>query len=419
MIRIKPLLLAVLVGSASVYAQVAPVNSPTTATTATAANSGVSRERREQALAAMLEGQRYAWSNARSRSQATIALNSRLAKAAYQRAVDLDPSLGEAYAAMAELAIVTPPNDIDTAIELAGRAVAIDRNNFGAHKIIARLNTFKSRLNFGVLDKQYADRAIAAWKEITRIDPRFAEGWAFQAAFYDQMKMPVERIEALRKWLASAQPLELGFYRQVMGPAENLAPEAASIKLGSALVDSGKMAEAIEVLSLVVADDPENSFAISLLRQAVETSDTAASSTAIQSLQQAIYTDPENVALLKLIAQMQAGSGRLDDAAAGLKRSALALWLTNKAGSASLQVALGDIYSKADRLPEAVEAFEKALETRDIGKSATISSEDREFAILVFGKLIQAYRSAKRTADANATISRARKLLGQQDLFSS
>lgn len=416
MIRISPVICAFVFGAASVYGQVPPVAS---ATPEKPANPAISRERREQALAAMLEGQRYSWSNARTRSQAAIAVNSRLAKAAYLRAVELDPSLAEGYTALAELTIVTPPNDIDAAIELATRATAVDRNNFGAIRIIARLNTFKSRLNFGVLDKQYADRALAAWKEITRIDPRYAEGWAFQAAFFEQMKMPAERIEALRKWLASAQPLETGFYRQVMGPAEILAPEAATIKLGSALVDSGQLGEAMEVLSRVVADDPENSFAISLLRQAVETSDAAASSAAIQSLQQAIYADPENVTLLKLIAQMQAGNGRIEDAAAGLKRSALALWLTNRAGSASLQVALGDIYIKADRLTEAVEAFEKALETREIGKSAIISTEDREFAILVFGKLIQTYRSAKRTADANATISRARKLLGQKDLFSS
>lgn len=379
----------------------------------------VSKERREQALAAMLEGQRYAWTGLRSRSQLVVATNNRLAKAAYQRAVDLDPSLAEAYTAIAELTIVTPPNDIDAAIELAQKAVAINKNNFGAYRILARLNTFKSKLNYGALDRVYADRALAAWKEITRIDPRFAEGWAFQTAFYDQLKMPTERIDALRKWLASAQPLETGFYRQVMGPAENLAPESASIKLGSALVDAGKMTEAIEVISLVVAEDPDNLYAISLLQRAVESSEATPSTTSIQSLQQAVYANSENVTLHKLIAQMQASSGRIDDAAAGLKRSALALWLTNKAGSASLQVLLGDIYSKAARVPEAVEAFEKALETREIGKSADLSVEDREFALLVFGKIIQTYRTAKRTADADATISRARKLLGRQDLFTS
>ncbi|MGB5012655.1 MAG: tetratricopeptide repeat protein [Pyrinomonadaceae bacterium] len=416
MIRIGPVFFVLILGVFSADGQIVPTGSPLPAKSTAVT---VTRERREQALASLLEGQRYAWASQRTRSQAAISNNTRLSRAAYQRAVELDPSLAEAYTALAELAIITPPNDIDSAIELASRAVAIDRNNFGAQRIIARLSTFKSRINFGVLDKKSADIAIAAWKEVTRIDPRFAEGWAFQAAFYDQLKMPTERIEALRKWLASAQPLEIGFYRQVMGAAESLAPEAASIKLGSALVDAGQMAEAVEVLSRVVADEPDSPLAILLLKQAVESSETSVSSTAIQSLQQAVYTNPENVTLYELIAQMQASSGRIDDAAAGLKRSALALWLTNRAGSASLQVALGDIYTKADRVAEAVEAFEKALETREIGRSAMISSEDREFAILVFGKLIQAYKTAKRTADVNATISRARKLLGQQDLFSS
>jgi len=377
------------------------------------------RERREQAFASMLEGQRYAWAGLRSRSPAVSANNNRLAKIAYQRAVDLDPTLAEAYTAMAELTLSSPPNDVDAAVELASKAVAIDKNNFGAHRILARLYTIKSRLNYGTLERPNADKAIFEWKEMVRIDPRFAEGWAFQAAFYDQLKMPTERIEVLRKWLASSQPLETRFYRQVLGQTEDLAPEAASIKLGAALVDAGKMGEAIDVLSRVVADDPGNFFAVSLLKRAVETSDVVASSIAIQSLQQAIYANPDNVTLIKLTAQMQAGNGKLDDAAAGLKRSALALWLTDRPGSASLQVMLGDIYSKADRIPEAVEAFEKALETRDIGKTASLTSEEREFATLVFGKLIQVYKTAKRSADVQATIIRARKLLGQQDLFSS
>lgn len=413
MFRNSPIIVALVFGFGSTaLGQAVPVVSASP-------QRAVSREMREQAFVAMLEGQRYAWANLRTRSQAAMANNSRLARAAYQRAVDLDPTLAEAYTAMAELAIVTPPNDIETAIELAGKAVSIDKNNFGAQRIIARLNTFKSRLNIGTLDKVSAANALAAWKEITRIDPRYAEGWAFQATFFDQMKMPTERIEALRNWLASAQPLETGFYRQVMGPAESLAPEAASLKLGTALVDTGKMTEAIEVLSLVVADDPSNILAIALLEKALATGNPSVSMTAIQSLQQAAYANQENVILIKLISQMQVGSGRLDDAISGLKRSALALWLTNKAGSASLQVALGDIYSKVNRVPEAVEAFEKALETREIGTSAYMSAEDRAFALLVFGKIIQTYRTAKRTADADATISRARKLLGQQDLFSS
>lgn len=413
MIKPQSLILAFAIGSGSMaFGQTEPITLPSP-------QRAVTREVREQAFAAMLEGQRYAWANLRTRSQAAVANNSRLAKAAYQRAVDLDPTLAEAFTAMAELTIVTPPNDIDAAIDLAQKAISIDKDNFGAQRIVARLSTFKSRLNIGTLDKSSADKALAAWKEVTRIDPRYAEGWAFQAAFYDQMRMPTERIDALRKWLASAQPLETGFYRQVMGPAENLAPEAASLKLGTALVDAGKMAEAIEVLSLVVAEDPNNALAIALLQRALESGSASVSSTALQSLQQASYSNQENVILLKLIAQMQAGSGRIDDAVAGLKRSALALWLTNKTGSASLQVALGDIYYKADRVGEAIEAFERALETREIGRSTYLSAEDRSFAILVFGKIVQTYRTAKRTAEADAVISRARKLLGQQDLFAS
>ncbi|MBA3769903.1 MAG: hypothetical protein H0X08_05310, partial [Blastocatellia bacterium] len=96
---------------------------------------------REKAFAAMLEGQRYMWLVSRTRSQTVMATNASLAKSAFARAVETDPSLAEAYTAMAELAIVAPPGDSASAVDLAKRAVRIDQDNIGAHRILARLYT--------------------------------------------------------------------------------------------------------------------------------------------------------------------------------------------------------------------------------------------------------------------------------------
>ena len=374
-------------------------------------------ERRERAFASMLEGERFAWVSQRTRSQTIMVSNATLAKAAFLRAISFDPTLAEAYTAIAELSLAVPPGDVAVGLDFAARAAKIDKNNFGARRILARLNTLKSGLGGDQFDVLAGNTAIAQWKEVTRLDPRNAEGWAFLAAFYDQTKMRDERIDALKKWLASAQPVEIGFYGNIMGRGESLMPEAASIKLGGALVDAGKMNEAVEVLSLVVADAPDDALAIILLGQALTTADAKSSTVAIQSLQQASYANANNLVLSILLAKAQARAGKIEDAVLGLGRKAKVTAATDVVGAASLQVAAGDIFADAGMTQDAVQAFEKAFETRGIDKTALIAADEREFAILVFGKIIQTYKQAKRPADINATIERARRLLGQKNLF--
>ena len=45
----------------------------------------------------------------------------RLAKTAFQKAVELDPELSEGYTALSELAVGMAPIDVDESIRLAGR----------------------------------------------------------------------------------------------------------------------------------------------------------------------------------------------------------------------------------------------------------------------------------------------------------
>ncbi len=170
--------------------------------------SEISRERRAQAYAKLLEGQRYIWIMGRLRSQATTASNSKLAKQALQKAVELDPTLAEAYTALAILVKNTPPyDDIEESILLAGIAVKIDPNNFGSHQILAQLYTYKSGLNRNTLDSTFTQKAIAEWNEIARLDPRNAEAFAFLSEFYAETNKNAERIIALKNWLAASTPI--------------------------------------------------------------------------------------------------------------------------------------------------------------------------------------------------------------------
>ncbi|MBA2620265.1 MAG: hypothetical protein H0U87_03595, partial [Acidobacteria bacterium] len=95
----------------------------------------ISRERREQAYAKLLEGQRYLLKTKQERyllsakqvrSEAALTSVARLARAAFQKAVELDPTLAEAYTALAEITLSTPPNGLEEALMLANIAVKIN-----------------------------------------------------------------------------------------------------------------------------------------------------------------------------------------------------------------------------------------------------------------------------------------------------
>lgn len=380
-------------------------------------NQTVPREKREQAYAKLLEGQRYLWGMSRVRSQSGAQTGLRLAKQALQKAVELDPTLSEGYTALAEISLSTPPGNIEEAILLANISSKLNPDNFGAHRILARVYTIKSRLGSEALEPASAQKAVTEWKEITRLDPRNAEAWAFLSEFYAKTNRNQERIDALRKWGSAAAALDNRFYRTILGAQENLAPENAAVKLGEALIQNNEYTEAVEILSRTIADSPENLEAIDLLRQAIQNGDGKSSNATLESLQQAVFANPTNPVLVALLADVQARSGKTDDAVKTIK-SSIAASSTDKTSIANLQVALGDIYVQANRSNEAISAYEDSLKTFGISSAALTTEDEREFATKVFEKMINAYKSAGRVNEARAVIERARVVLGNSELFS-
>ncbi|HEX8248218.1 MAG TPA: tetratricopeptide repeat protein, partial [Pyrinomonadaceae bacterium] len=377
----------------------------------------IPRERREQAYAKLLEGQRYLWMMSRQRSQSAANAGANLAKQSLQKAVELNPNLAEGYTALSELVLTMPPNDIEEAILLANLAAKVNADSYGARRILARLYTIKSRLNGGVLDVEWTQKAINEWKEIARLDPRSAEAWAFLSEFYNRTDKNNERIDALERWLASATPLETRFYRTVMGMQQDLSPESASLRLGAALIKAERSREAVEILSRAVADDPENTEAIDLLREAIENADGASSAKSIEALQQAVYANPANLTLVELLADIQARLGKTGDAVKTLQNAIEKLRQSDKNSAANLQISLGNIYAEADRSDEAIAAFEEALKMRGIDKTALATDDETEFANQAFGKIISTYKNANRYAEARAAIDRARLVFDKEDLF--
>lgn len=408
--------------SAQVGDGLPPVPKPTVQATTTGnleyskQTNEVSRERREQAYAKLLEGQRYIWKLSNARSQSGIAAATRLAKDSLQKAVELDPTLAEGYTALAELTYKSPPNDYDEAIRLANIAVKINPDNFGGHQIMARLYTFNSRLNRGIIDNEIAQKAVNSWKQVARLDPRNAEAHAFLSEFYDVLNQPKERIASLKNWLSSVQSVDSRFYRGIMGQAD-LSPESALVKLGGALLKEGETREAIEILSRAVADNPKDDEAIELLARAIESADERTAASATEALQQAIFANPENTSLINLLAQIQSKSGNIDEASKLLRNSVAKLAEKNKLAAANLQISLGDIYVGADRFDEAVAVYKNALPILGIENNELITDSDRDYAALIYEKIIQTYKNANRFADAKRAIEESTLLFGKEDLF--
>ncbi|MGI8541967.1 MAG: tetratricopeptide repeat protein [Aridibacter sp.] len=378
----------------------------------------VSREKRAEAYQKLLEGHRYLWSmrNLNDNLKVTAA---RLAKNALQKAVELEPNLAEAYTTMAELALTTPPQgNLEEALLLAGIATKLDKNNFGGHRILARLNTIKSNLGRGNLNSDSADASIYEWKEVARLDPRNAEAWAFLSEFYEAQNEQELQINALKNWVSSATPLDVGFFGRVMEREKiQLTVEDATLKLGAVLLKSGDSQEALEFLSRSIADDPGNLLAIELFKQSLDGADKNSLLSAVDALRQAVFVNSKNESLVQLLAQTLAKTGQVDDAAKVL-RGAVAENIPNDKNSASnFQVVLGDIFVESERTNEAIAAYQNALKIRGIENTNLSKNENKDFAIRVVGKMIQAYKKANRPNDAKILIEKYRALFGKNDLF--
>ncbi|MDM7921121.1 MAG: tetratricopeptide repeat protein [Pyrinomonadaceae bacterium] len=379
-----------------------------------------SRENREAAFAKLLEGQRYSWAASRTRSSSRAGAAIRVARQAFQAAVELDPKLAEGYTALAELEISQSPSEaqVDEAIDLAKLAVRVNPDNFGARRLMARLYSYKAKVgNAGNFDAGLGEKAAAEWKEVTRLDPRNVEAWAFLAAIYERQEKDDLHIDALRKWIAGVAPIDTQFYRFVMGSSENLSPENASMKLGAALLEAGKTKEAIDVLSTIVADDPSNVAAIELLRSAVEANEAGTATAAIEALQQAVYANGDNLSLLNLLARVYARAGRVQDAIRLYESAISRIGSSDPVAVAEFQTALGDLYADNDEYEKAAAAYERALSIRGFGANSKLQDEERVFAMQLFEKLINVHKRQNSTKDVIAVIERARKLLGEEDLF--
>lgn len=374
----------------------------------------ISREQRAQAYAKLLEGQRHLLMLDRIRSQIGTVTSGRAAREALTEAVRLNPYLAEGYTALAELTLILDPREINEGLRLANIATRLNADNIGGHRLAARLLTVQSGVYETRFDRALAEKSAAEWREVVRLDPKNAEGWAFLSDIYKRLGNSEQEIGALQNWIGASTPTEPYFYMRLSG-SRDLSVTSANQRLGASLVDAGRISEAISALNQSIADDPQNSDAIDLLSKAVALGSDEDAARAIESLQQAVFAQPTNTELIQMLARTQARAGRLNDALKTLDDGGKRLGAENKDAQTALAVAAAEIYAGELRDREAVAAYENALNLQGIGNAPTVTETQKDFAAQILPRLLTIYKNADRAAEAKAVIQRMRAVLGKDD----
>lgn len=315
------------------------------------------RERRAEAYAKMLEGERLLFAASRRNSSPDA---SQQARAAFQQAAELDPKLAEAHTALADISFFFL-RDADAAEREARLAAQIDRDNFGAHRWLSRIYALKSGLNEGKVSREAADRAIAELREVVRLRPNDAEAWALMGELYDATGRRDEAIAAFTRWASAPQPTDGRFFQAVVR-GERLTPAAAAARLASALQKAGRSAEALNAAQRAVAIEPENEeytnqLANVTLQNILALREAGKRQEAFDAAHAARERFPQAEVFARLEAMTLAEIGRVDDAAALIRSR-----IKGKPEDYNEYLTLATVYMDADRGADAVIAARKALE---------------------------------------------------------
>lgn len=369
----------------------------------------VTREWRAQAYVKMLEGQRYL-AGARSGVLRVTAL--RTAQESFRQAAQLDPTLSEAHTALAEIAFLM--QDVEQAEKSAATATRINPDNFGARRILSRLHTLKSGLFEDNLDRARAEQAVSELREVVRLAPGDAEGWALLGEFQSALGRTDEAAESFRRWAAAPVPVETRFF-EVITQGRQLGPDAAHARLAELHLRAGRTEQALEAIRRAIALEPENAGYLEILSRTAESGDPAKQQAVLAELQRAVAANPSNAAAVSLLARTQARLGKTEEAVTNLRAVIAKLGGANTRERFSLRLELAQLLADALRHDEAVAVYEELLKERRIGSAPLTTENDKRFAGLILARMVNLRRQAGQTDAALAVIERMRRLLGDTD----
>jgi tetratricopeptide (TPR) repeat protein len=366
------------------------------------------RERRAQAYAKLLEGQRY-YTGARTGALSVDSLQR--AQQAFRQAATLDPTLAEARTALAEIAFFLLGDQAQAESEAAA-ALKINKDNFGALRVLSRVYTLKSNLAEGKPDATFAEKAVTALREVIRVKPNDPEAWALLGEFHLLAGREKEALEAVRKWVTLPASIEGRFF-QIVTKGRELTPDAANARLAELLLRMGQTGEAIAAIRRAMSIAPENPAYLAMLGEALDAAGTVDESI-LNELRRIVAQEPKNTAAVGVLARAEARAGRHGEAIAGL-RAAIAARAGNEREQFNLRLQLAEMLAEAGRFDEAVNFYEDLLKERNIGSAPPSSDRDRQFASAILRSIINIQHQAGQEDKALATIERLRVALGGGD----
>ncbi|MGH9943019.1 MAG: tetratricopeptide repeat protein, partial [Pyrinomonadaceae bacterium] len=302
--------------------------------------------------------------------------------------------------------------DLEEARRLAETAVRVDPDNFGAHRILARVFALKAGLDEGRLDRAAAEQAIKELKDVVRLKLDDAEAHALLGEFYLLTGRTPEAIESFKRWAAAPVGVDTRFY-EVITRGRELSPASASARLAEVLLREGRTREAVEAIRNALSMSPENPNYFALLEQAINAGEE--SQGAVAELQRIVNANPANLPAIRLLAQTQARAGRLDDAAATL-RAGINRRANTDREQQELVGQLAALYADALRYEEAIAVYENALKTGGIGDGQLTVESDKALASWALERIVRLHRQAGKYAEALAAVERMRRLLGPDSL---
>lgn len=368
------------------------------------------RERRAQAYAKLLEGQRY-YSEVREGRAFTVEKLQRM-QDAFRRAAELDPTLAEARTALAEVALYVL-DDQQGAEREALAAIAINRDNLGAYRILSRVYTLRSRLGAGDFDRAAASKAVDALRQLTRVNPSDAEAWALLGEMHLALDQHREAVEALMKWATLPASIESRFY-QLVTRGRELTPDAANARLAEVFLSANRPAEALAAIRRALSIQPENQRYLEMLGRALDATG-GADPSVFNELRSVVAQQPQNVAAVAVLARSQSRAGLTDEAVATLRAGVEAQRPSNVRERARLTALLGEIYEAGGRFAEAAGAYEELLKIQKIGDALLTAPEQREAATEILRRIVASRQRAGQGELALAAVERMRVLLGDQE----
>jgi tetratricopeptide (TPR) repeat protein len=372
------------------------------------------RERRAAAYAKLLEAQRIYFALRRTPADAGGGRLSAQLRKTLDQALELDPTLAEALTLKAELAFYFPPTNWVETESLASRSVAVNPDNLGAHRVLARLYTLQCGIGRKAVDQPIAAKAINELREVTRLNSSDAEAWALLSEFYDQAGRTDDAVAAMQRWAASPEAADKWFFKAAI-PKGELSADAALARWGATLIKSGKASAAIDPIMRAISLDSRSDEYTDLLQTALEESGADTNEIVIQ-LQRLVATNPDGTGLVKILAATQARAGQVNEAAALLRASLVRVDKEeDNQDSWLIRFALADIYLDADDGAAAIGVYQEMLQRAGIGEAPIASDSDREIAADLLPRIVTVQKNAGQFAEAAQTIERIRRLFGTED----